>query len=166
MKSIVVYIISLGLLQFVNCKVFSQTEKLIPLKDIEVHQIEILLEKYEIASENEDIEMIKDIFSDKEDVVIIGTDMEEILSGWKSIREAFMRQFNSLDKILLSSRERKIKVNDTLNTAWFSEIINYNFVYNGTAKSYEGIRFTGVIEKTDGTWKIVQSHLSIPASSY
>lgn len=164
MKSTFVFLLMLGFFLNKADIAYSQTEKLIPKKDIEVRQIQALLEKYEIASENEDIEMIKEIFSDEEDVVIIGTDMEEILNGWKSIREAFMRQFNSFDKILLSTRDRRIKVNDTLNTAWFSEIINFNFVYNGVAKSFEGIRFTGVVEKTEKGWKIVQSHLSIPAS--
>jgi hypothetical protein len=37
-------------------------------------------------------------------------------------------------------------------------------VYKGTAKSYKGLRFTGVVEKIDGQWKMVQAHLSLPAS--
>jgi hypothetical protein len=28
--------------------------------------------------------------------------------------------------------------------------------------SFEGIRFTGVLEKIDGKWQLVQGHLSVP----
>jgi hypothetical protein len=46
--------------------------------------------------------------------------------------------------------------------AWFSEVLDYNFIYLGEGMSFEGIRFTGVLEKREGHWKMVQGHLSVP----
>ena len=37
-------------------------------------------------------------------------------------------------------------------------------MYKGEAQKFEGLRFTGVVEKMDGEWKLVQAHLSVPAS--
>ena len=50
------------------------------------------------------------------------------------------------------------------NTAWFAESLNYNFMYDGEARSYEGMRFTGVLTKVDGNWRFVQAHLSLPGN--
>jgi hypothetical protein len=41
-------------------------------------------------------------------------------------------------------------------------VLDYNFIYMGEDMSFEGIRFTGVLEKKDGKWKLVQGHLSVP----
>lgn len=44
--------------------------------------------------------------------------------------------------------------------------MNYNYTTTkGIAKRFEGIRFTGVLEKIEGNWYIVQSHMSIPYNS-
>ena len=39
----------------------------------------------------------------------------------------------------------------------------FNFVFEEKAMTFEGIRFTGVMRKIDGKWRLVQQHLSIPA---
>jgi hypothetical protein len=41
--------------------------------------------------------------------------------------------------------------------------MNYNFIYGETAHELEGLRLTGVANKTGGEWKLVQIHLSVPA---
>jgi hypothetical protein len=41
--------------------------------------------------------------------------------------------------------------------------MNYNFIYDSVAQSFEGLRFTGVMIKDDNNdWKMVQAHLSLP----
>jgi hypothetical protein len=83
--------------------------------------------------------------------------------GWTNIRNAIKSQFSSIEETYISASDQFIKLNECGNTAWFAESLNYNFVYNGEARSYEGLRFTGVLMKIDGQWRFVQLHLSLPA---
>ncbi len=132
--------------------------------DKERENVALVLENYVLASERQDLNLVKEIWAPEPDIVVFGTTSNEKLVGWEAISDAFKRQFNASQETYIAVSDQKININDTGNTAWFSEIINYNYVYHGKAKKYEGLRFTGVLEKRDGDWKIVQSHMSIPES--
>ncbi|HEY9116050.1 MAG TPA: nuclear transport factor 2 family protein [Bacteroidales bacterium] len=139
-------------------------EKQIDL-ETEITEIENALEKYIMANEKEDFALIESIWAPQADIVLYGTDSDERLVGWENIREAIKRQFALIENTYISASEQIINVSECGNTAWFAERLNYNFIYKGTAHSYDNIRFTGVMEKIDGRWVIVQAHLSLPASS-
>ncbi len=126
--------------------------------------IENLLENYIIANENQDFELIEEIWAADDDIILYGTDSDERLMGWKSIKEAIKEQFGYITDTYISASNQLIKLNCTGNTAWFAETLNYNYMYRGEAHSYEGLRFTGVVEKIDDKWVLVQAHLSVPAS--
>ncbi|MBU2465811.1 MAG: nuclear transport factor 2 family protein, partial [Bacteroidetes bacterium] len=67
-------------------------------------------------------------------------------------------------EIYISTNDQFIRINCTGNSAWFIKNMNYNFMYDSIARSYEGIRFSGVFDKNaDGHWKMVQGHVSVPA---
>ena len=72
------------------------------------------------------------------------------------------RKFDEIENTLINISDLKIKINKSGNTAWFSEILDYNFIYLGENMSFEGIRFTGVLEKREDKWKLVQGHMSVP----
>jgi ketosteroid isomerase-like protein len=133
-------------------------------KTDELNTIEALLEEYVIANENQDFDLIEKIWAPNNDIILYGTDSDERLMGWTNIRSAIKEQFMQIKDTYISASDQFIKLNCTGNTAWFAETLDYNFVYKGTAKSYKGLRFTGVVEKIDGQWKMVQAHLSLPAS--
>ena len=101
----------------------------------------------------------------QDDIVLYGTDSDERLVGWNKIKEVIKRQFSMIENTYISASDQVINISDCGNTAWFAELLNYNFIYQGAAHSYDNIRFTGVMEKLDGHWVIVQAHLSLPASS-
>ena len=129
----------------------------------ELSEIRTVLEKYELANENEDFGICEEIWSPREDIIFIGTDRDEKLIGWKNIEQAIKNQYVNFENTLITISDQEVRLNETGNTAWFSECLNFNFIYKDQAMSYEGIRFTGVLEKTEGKWKIVQGHLSLPA---
>ena len=129
----------------------------------EKHAVENVLEKYVIANENKDFSMIEQIWAPDSSILLFGTDSDEKLMGWTNIQAAIKKQSSSINETYISVSDQHINVDSTGNTAWFAEILNYNFVYQGQARSYEGVRFTGVLEKRPEGWKIVQAHLSIPA---
>ncbi|MFK5856018.1 MAG: nuclear transport factor 2 family protein [Bacteroidota bacterium] len=126
--------------------------------------IENLLENYILANENQDFDLIESIWADDDDIILYGTDSDERLMGWVSIKEAINEQFGLITDTYISASNQFIKFNCTGNTAWFAETLNYNYMYKGVAHSFEGMRFTGVVEQIDGEWVLVQAHLSLPAS--
>ena len=130
----------------------------------ELNAIEELLEQYAIANETQDFDLIEKIWAPDSDIILYGTDSDERLMGWTNIRSAIKEQFAQIKDTYISASDQFIKLNCTGTTAWFAETLDYNFVYKEEAKSYKGLRFTGVVEKIDGEWKMVQAHLSLPAS--
>jgi len=126
--------------------------------------IEHLLENWIIANETQDFDLIEKIWAPESDIILYGTDSHERLMGWTNIRSAIKSQFSQIDETYISASDLFIKINCTGSTAWFAENISYNFMYNGEANKFEGLRFTGVVEKMEGEWKLVQAHLSVPAS--
>lgn len=130
----------------------------------EVNAIEDVLESYVLANENQDFDLIESIWAPYSDIILYGTDSDERLMGWTNIKSAIKSQFSSIEDTYISASHQFIKLNETGNTAWFAQTLNYNFVYKGDARSYEGVRFTGVLIKVDGKWHFVQAHISLPGS--
>ncbi len=85
-------------------------------------------------------------------------------SKYQNTQKPVREQFLQIEETYISASDQFIKLNCTGTTAWFAESLDYNFVYKGEAKSFTGLRFTGVVEKIDGQWKLVQAHLSLPAN--
>jgi len=130
--------------------------------DLETSKIETVLEKYVIANETQNLELVKKVWAPQDDIIVFGTTSDEKLVGWDNIQETMERQFGSFKDTYISVSDQYIKINETGNADCFAEVINYNFIYNGEARSYEGVRFTGVMRKIDEEWYIVQSHMSVP----
>ncbi|MBN2615750.1 MAG: nuclear transport factor 2 family protein [Bacteroidales bacterium] len=127
--------------------------------------IENVLEKYVMANEKKDFNLFKQIWAPDSDIILFGTDSDEKLVGWNNIQKAVKKQFAHVSQTYISVLNQDIKINSTGNTAWFAEVLNYNFIVNNKAKTFEGVRFTGVLEKKPNGWEIVQGHLSIPANT-
>ena len=160
MKKTILLLLLLPLLALQFCDCPEDEAKYNPDKDLSA--IRTVLEKYTIARENEDITMIEEVWSNNEDIILIGTDSDENYVGWDQIRKAVQKQFGSFESVLISITDQKIHTDMDGRTAWFSQTLNYNFIYNGEAMGFEGIRSTGVLQKQEGKWNIVQVHLSVP----
>jgi len=130
----------------------------------EKEKVALVLEKYVIANEEQNLNLIKEVWAMDPEIVVFGTNSDETIIGWDAIKNALQKQFASIEDTYISVRDQRIGINETGNTAWFSEFVNYNYIYKGKPVKYEGLRFTGVLEKINGEWLIVQSHMSIPGS--
>ena len=146
-----------------GCNAPSENTTKVNLEE-EKEKVALVLEKYVIASEKRDIDLVHDIWAGEPDIVVFGTAGDEKLIGWESIKNAMERQFSSFEDIYISVHDQVIQVDEMGQTAWFSEIVNYNYIYQGEPKQYEGLRFTGVLQKFGEDWYIVQSHMSVPAA--
>ena len=131
---------------------------------IEKLEVSRLLDNLAAATESGNFEIIEDIWLPSEDVMLIGTDSNEKLEGWDAISNAIEKQFGTFEETLISITDQNIWLNDAGDFAWFFEELNYNFVYEDKAMTFKGIRFTGVMQKIEGKWRLVQQHLSIPAT--
>lgn len=129
----------------------------------EKSKVEDLIERYIIAGENEDFAMLESVWADDDQIMLIGTDSHEKLLGLPAIKNAFGKQFGLISDTYIAVDNQLIRINGTGNTAWFSQVMKYNFMYDSIARSFEGLRLTGVAEKGDDGWKLVQVHLSVPA---
>ncbi len=158
MKKLFYFFVIIGIVQISACD--DGHEKVDKSKEIEA--IKLVLEKYALANENQDIGLIEDIWCPSESIVSFGTEGDEKHIGFKEIKRAVQNQFDNFTDTFISYRDQIIEVNEKGNTAWFSEIINYNFILDGQAHSFEGLRYTGVLVKKDGKWKLVQTHMSVP----
>lgn len=130
----------------------------------EIVAIENVLEQYIIANENQDFDLIHQIWAPESDIILYGTNSNEKLIGFTNIRNAIKEQFSLIEETYISASDQYIQLNECGNTAWFAETLNYNFMYDGVARSYKGMRFTGVLTNVDGNWRFVQAHLSLPGN--
>lgn len=137
-----------------------------PCPDVDLEKelsgIRLLLEQYELARESEDFATFEHIWAPDEDIVLFGTEGDEQMIGITAIKKAMSKQFDEFENTLINISEQRIRISKDGNTAWFSEVLDYNFIYHGEDMTFEGIRFTGVLEKREGKWQMVQGHLSVP----
>lgn len=121
-----------------------------------------VLENYIVANETQNIKLIEEIWAIDENIEAFGTAAGERLQGWEAIRAVFVRQFNTFTDTYISARNQVVNIDDSGKIAWFSQMLNYNYLLDGVQKKHEGIRYTGVLKKINGQWKLVQIHLSLP----
>lgn len=112
--------------------------------------------------ETEDIELFFKITAHDSDMVTFATDSAEHFIGWESLRSPLEKQFAAYENTKVSVSNHAIKVHNSGNVAWFSAIWNMSLVAGGQSASLKDCRVTGVLEKRNGNWVIVQSHYSIP----
>lgn len=165
-KIIKVFLGIIAIFIFISCNVASKSAApTISKLDIAKEKSEIsqILDNLANATESGNLEMLENIWLTTKDVLLIGTESDEKLYGWKEIKEAIIKQSNSFAETLISITDQDIWISNDGHVAWFFEELNYNFVYEEKAMTFTGIRFTGVMQKIDGNWRLVQQHLSIPA---
>lgn len=129
----------------------------------EKSEVSLVLDNLAAATESGNFEMIEKIWLPSEDALLIGTDSGENLDGWEEISKAIRKQFGTFEETLISITDQRIWIHKDASVAWFFEELNYNFVYEEKAMTFEGIRFTGIMQKVDGKWRLVQQHMSIPS---
>lgn len=121
-----------------------------------------VLEEYQAAHETQNIELLRDCFSPKPDLIILGTDEKELWVDRESLLQEQERFYNTVDEVKLSVRDKVVKMCGTGKSAWFYMRVNW-YVKSGNDKyTFDNIRTTGVMNKDDDQWRIVMMHTSMP----
>ncbi len=158
MKNLLVLFFGATLLVFSGCsqKVDLKTDR---------NEVTTVVNQMVQAIETEDMNLFAKITAHDADMVNFGTDAAERWVGWDALKDSVEKQFASFDKTKLTVRDQSIKVDPSGNVAWFSEVADWDIVAQGKPAHIEGSRITGVLEKRDGNWVIVQFHISVPVSA-
>jgi ketosteroid isomerase-like protein len=113
--------------------------------------------------ENEDMALFDRAFSHDPDMIIFGTDEAEYWVGYEMARESIENQFGVFEDTEGSVSNQVVKVHDSGEVAWFTEMMDMG-VTSGDERVNFKVWFSGVLEKRDGTWTIVQLHASVPVA--
>jgi len=153
-KSLLFSLLSL-LLFSLSCtkKTNPEVEKAIVTKTVQ--------ELYE-AYEKEDMALMEKIMAQDEDMVNFGTEITEHEVGWIIWKSNHQAQWEVIDMSKITSKDLTVFMNETANTAWFSDITDWFLIIQNEAINLNTIRITGVLEKRGNQWKIVQVHASVP----
>ena len=157
MKLLYRLFLSILFFSFISCS--NQTE--VNLEE-ERQQVMEVLDNFVKAHEEKDLEMLLSCFSDKPDITIIGTDRDELWVDKVSMGDAQKRAYGTFDVVKLSVRDKILKLCSDGEIAWFYMKVNWSVESEGESSTFDGIRTTGVLEKLDDKWAIVQIHTSMP----
>ncbi len=137
-----------------------------PVVDIEAEKVAVKAwtDDFVTSWETGDMELFSKIVAHDDDMVAFGTDAAEHFIGWEPLIESMQKQIDASENVQITTRELSIKVHKSGDVAWVSFLMDLKGESMGEPFSLEGMRFTGVIEKRNGNWLIVQIHASIPVA--
>lgn len=132
--------------------------------DMEAERSEVLkvLDNFVKAHEDRNLDLLLTCFSDRPDILILGTDEDELWVDKMSMAESQKRAYQTFNTVKLSVRDKILKMCKTGGQAWFYMKVNWYVESEGKQFSFDGIRTTGVLEKENNKWQIVQIHTSMP----
>ena len=90
-------------------------------------------------------------FPDSRSTVRGWSQFEKVLDGWMDPRNV-AKGYEIKDLRIVVSRK--------LDTAWFSAFVDDSGEFDGKPWGAKNIRWTGVLEKRSGSWRICQQHMS------
>ncbi|MFC1731544.1 nuclear transport factor 2 family protein [candidate division KSB1 bacterium] len=125
-------------------------------------QIDIVHSELIATKETHDPALLSKVYAHDDDMVVLGTDDVERWIGWENYKNVYDQMFESFKNVDFSVSDQIIKIHESGKVAWFSEIIDASIESQGEITKIEGLRYTGVFEKRDGVWKVVQAHISSP----
>lgn len=117
------------------------------------------------AMDTQDLELMKDLLPKESEMIHIGTDKDEIWKGWDILIKATRKQFENLDYYKANIHDLTINISESGETAWYFHLLDAEIKSGGNINTWENARFTGVLEKRGGRWKLMQTHVSLPESA-
>ena len=121
--------------------------------------LEDIMEGYWMAYEQRDIDKIFSYHPKDRDILLIGTDKDEVYTTLEGYRKGLERDFEQSKKVEIEIKN--FTADSSGKVAWIS--LNHFVKVTIKGKEHELMtRYTAVLEFIDGKWYIVQSHLSFP----
>ena len=116
------------------------------------------------AISTQDHGLLTRVVANDNSMIAFGTDAAERWIGSATYLEAEKQMMQVFDVTKLNRVEETLRVNSGGDVAWFSTVFDLEIDVGGELSNFKGLRTTGVLEKRNGNWKLVQSHTSVPVS--
>ena len=128
-------------------------------------EVKTAIEQFFQAMDTQDLALMKRLVARDAEMVHIGTDAGEIWRGWDHLWRATQEQFEALEYYKAEIHDLTICLSQSDEVAWYFHRLNARIKSAGRPEQvWQGARFTGVFERRAGQWKMVQTHVSNPAS--
>lgn len=112
--------------------------------------------------ENKDIDLMTEVMAHDESMLSFGTGISDLHNSWTEWRTNHIAQFEAFDKAKINSKNRNVYLSENSNVAWFADVSDWTLAIGNENIQMNDIRITGVLEKRNNAWKIVQIHASVP----
>ena len=107
--------------------------------------------------------LFESIFAKDEDFFTFYPDSKSTVVGWNQFEKFLNDWMDPRNKSTgYDIRNLRIVIAKTGQVAWFSAIVDDEGEFDGKPWGLKNVRWTGVLEKRGGSWKICQQHMSEP----
>ena len=97
-----------------------------------------------------------------EDLLVIWTDSKSAVSGWTEYAKLYDGWMSPRFKATLTEvRDLQVHLSRSGDVAWYSATLDDLGEWDGKPVGHRDIRWTGVLERRDGKWVVVQMHGSV-----
>jgi ketosteroid isomerase-like protein len=128
-------------------------------------EVEAAIEQFFHAMDTQDFAVLERLVAHDNSMVHIGTDTGEIWRGWDELRAATVEQFEGLECYDATIKDLQVTLSASGDVAWYSHLLDAHITSESGEYMWTDARFTGVFERRDGRWRMVQTHVSLPESA-
>lgn len=121
----------------------------------------------EWATPNKDFESLYAVLAQDDELFIFHPDSRSTVVGFPAFKEMTEGLFMNPGFKATGSDIRDLRVNFSHggDVAWYSCILDDYGEFNGRQYAWTNTRWSGVLEKRDGAWRIVQMHFSFASDA-
>jgi uncharacterized protein (TIGR02246 family) len=123
-------------------------------------RITAICDQYAKAWATEDIALFSELFVHSADLVIF--DGSSSYKGWDAWKQRLVNSFPDAQDVKVTFRDHNIQVNSAGTAAFLTAAEDVDYVENGKAFSFQGMRITWILVKMEGKWVIIHGHWSVP----
>jgi hypothetical protein len=121
-----------------------------------------IVNKFYQSFEQQDMNLMSELMAHDESMLSFGTSVSDHHNSWAEWKENHLAQFEAIDKAKINSNNLHVYQSQTGYVAWFADTTDWILIIEKETIQMNDVRITGVLEKRDGVWKIVQIHASVP----
>ena len=105
--------------------------------------------------------LFESVFAKDDDFFTYYPDSKSTVLGWKEFEKCLESWMDPRSKATgYNIRNLRVVISKTGDVAWFSAIVDDEGEFDGKPWGTKDIRWTGVVEKRGGSWKICQQDMS------
>lgn len=111
-----------------------------------------------------DIDRLFAIMAQDEDFFIFHPDSKSTIRGFDAFKRMAEHSFmtDAFKATGFAVKELRVNFSASGLVAWYSAFLDDHAEWNGKPGGWDNVRWTGILEKRDGKWVIVQMHFSFP----